>query len=39
MRGRYRPLATVDVPVGPIYTFWSEVHIYARSDLMDGYSM
>jgi hypothetical protein len=39
MRDRYRPLATVDVPVGPIYIFWNDVDIYARSDVMDGYSM
>ncbi len=39
MRGHYRHLTTVIVPVGPIYTFWNKVHIYARSDLRDDYSM
>jgi hypothetical protein len=34
MRGRYRRLTELKVPVGPILTFWTNVHVYARSDLL-----
>ena len=41
MRGHYRHLMTLELPVGPIHTFWNEIHVYARSDLEEagGYSM
>jgi len=35
MRGRYRLLETLDLPVGPIHTFWTEVFLYARADLTE----
>ncbi len=34
MRGRYTLLETMKVPVGPIYIFWVDVYLYARSDLV-----
>ena len=41
MRGRYRLLTRLDVPVGPVFIFWNEVYVYARSDLsrLGDYSM
>ena len=33
MRGRYRLLSTLELPVGPVYVFWTEVFLYARADL------
>jgi len=35
MRGRYRRLTKLRVPVGPVHTFWANVHLYARSDLTE----
>jgi hypothetical protein len=45
MGRRYRLLETLELPVGPIHTFWEEVFVYLRRDLAapgdpgDGYSM
>jgi hypothetical protein len=33
MRGKYRLMQTLWLPIGPVYRFWTEVYLYARSDL------
>ncbi len=33
MRGRYRLIQTLKLPIGPVYRFWTEVFLYARNDL------
>ena len=33
MRGRYRLMQTLWLPIGPVYRFWTEGYLYARSDL------
>jgi len=35
MRGHYRLLTELEVPVGPVHTFWTTVYVYARSDLAE----
>jgi hypothetical protein len=33
MRGRYRLMQVLKLPIGPVYRFWTEVYLYARTDL------
>ena len=33
MRGRYRLIEEMKLPVGPVHAFWTTVYLYARSDL------
>jgi hypothetical protein len=38
LKGRYSPLATVDVPIGITFRFWKKIEFYIRSDLLAGVS-